>query len=514
MEAQLGLPKDTLLDGSYRIIRVIGSGGFGITYECEDLNLGSKVAIKEYYPAEFAGRDAAMSVRARSERHKEVFAWGRERFLHEARTLARFRHPSIVHVTRVFEANATAYMVMAFESGPPLDTWLKRLERPPTQDELDRLLAPLLDAVELIHAADFVHRDIAPDNIIVRADGVPVLLDFGAARRILDERSRAFTGIVKAGYSPPEQYSCDRRLQGPWSDVYALGATLYRAVTGKPPEESSLRVAEDRMPPATLAACAAYRRDFLQAIDACLKVMPKARPQSIARLRAMLLPEEAPPAATRLLPRKTRPLPLTSRQWLAVAAAFAAVVGVYGGSMYARLAGERQEAIKGQPALEERLLEQARIDEERARREAEERRAGEAKEAERAYRAEQKKREAEDAERRRELFEREARAEEERRKAMPRFGGSSWNYPTKAQAEARALLHCTGGCKVAVWFKYACGAIAFAAEGAWGSGWGTSHAIAERSAIASCQQHSPSCRVDRWVCSPSGFGAIAVAAGG
>jgi hypothetical protein len=502
MSAQLGLPKGTLLDDTYRIERVIGTGGFGITYECEDVTLGSRVAIKEYYPAEFAGRDPSMSVRARSERHREMFAWGRQRFVHEARTLARFRHASIVHVTRVFEANATAYMVMAFEGGPPLEAWLKGLGRPPTQDELDGILAPLLDALETIHAAHFVHRDIAPDNIIIRPDGTPVLLDFGAARDTLGERSRAFTGIVKAGYSPPEQYATERRLQGPWSDVYALGATLYRAVTGRPPDEAALRAAEDRLAPASLAAHGAYRRDFLAAIDASLQVMPTARPQSIAALRGMLLPADSQPAATRLMAAtvraRVRPAPLTSMQWLAIAAAFAGAVGVYSGGMYTRLSGEEAVVIKGPTASEERILAEAKL--------AEERRAAE--EAQTAYEAEQKRREAEDAARR------ERETGEQRKKQMSRFGGSSWNYPTRAQAEARALLYCAGNCKVAVWFKYACGAIAFAPDGAWGSGWGTSHALAERHAIASCQQHAAGCRVERWVCSPSGFGAIAVTSGG
>ena len=244
------LPPRMLLDGSYRIMRVVGSGGFGITYEAEDINLGTMVAIKEYYPVDFGERDATMSVRPKSDRHKKTFDWGRSNFLQEARTLARFEHPSIVRVTRVFEANSTAYMVMRFERGKSFEDWLRQLGRLPTQDELDRIVAPLLDALQMMHAADFLHRDIAPDNIIVRADGTPVLLDFGAARRAVAEVSQALTGIVKAGYSPHEQYSSDGRLQGPWSDFYALGGTLYRAVAGKPPEEATLRFDEDQMVPA------------------------------------------------------------------------------------------------------------------------------------------------------------------------------------------------------------------------------------------------------------------------
>jgi serine/threonine protein kinase len=250
LDSRLALPQNTVLDNSYRIERVIGSGGFGITYDAEDIKLRTKVALKEYYPADFGDRDATMSVRPKSELHRKTFEWGRSRFLEEAQTLARFRHSSIVRVTRVFEALSTAYMVMDLETGQSLEAWLRNLGRPPTQEELDRLLAPLLDALEIMHRQNFLHRDIAPDNIIVRGDGTPVLLDFGAARNAVAEMSRTLTGVVKAGYSPHEQYATDSRLQGPWSDIYALGATLYRAVTGRPPEEATLRMSDDQMPPA------------------------------------------------------------------------------------------------------------------------------------------------------------------------------------------------------------------------------------------------------------------------
>src|SRR5207248_11735192 len=166
----------------------------------------------------------------------------------------------------------TAYMIMRFEEGQSFEEWLKSLGRPPTQEELDAIAAPLLEALQLMHRANFLHRDIAPDNIIVRADGSPVLLDFGAARRAVAEMSRSLTGIVKAGYSPHEQYSSDGRLQGPWSDLYALGGTLYRAVTGKAPEEATLRFDEDHMTPAAKAAKGKYRPAFLAAIDTCLRV--------------------------------------------------------------------------------------------------------------------------------------------------------------------------------------------------------------------------------------------------
>ena len=142
MDSRLTLPVDTLLDGTYRIERVVGAGGFGITYAAEDIKLRTRVALKEYYPLDFGDRDSTMSVKPKSDRHAKTFQWGRSNFLQEARTLARFEHPSIVRVTRVFEANSTAYMVMRFEQGQSLEDWLKGLGRPPTQEELDSIVTP------------------------------------------------------------------------------------------------------------------------------------------------------------------------------------------------------------------------------------------------------------------------------------------------------------------------------------------------------------------------------------
>jgi Protein kinase domain len=341
LDNRLSLRVNTVLDGSYRIVRVVGAGGFAITYEAEDIHLGTPVALKEYYPVDFGDRDSTMSVRPKSERHRSTFEWGRSNFLQEARTLARFEHPSIVRVTRVFETNATAYMVMRFEEGDSFEAWLRSLGRPPSQKELDCIIAPLLEALQMMHAKDFLHRDIAPDNILVRRNGSPVLLDFGAARRAVAEMSRSLTGIVKAGYSPHEQYSSDSRQQGPWSDIYALGATLYRAVAGLPPEEVTLRVDQDRMTPAAAAARSPYRPEFLAGIDACLKVRASERPQSVSQLRTLLLtPVAAPTARVRSLP-PTRRLSHTarllfSRQWRVVAAGLLALfAAAYGGFEYA-----------------------------------------------------------------------------------------------------------------------------------------------------------------------------------
>jgi serine/threonine protein kinase len=281
LDNRVVLPVSTVLDGSYRITRVLRLGRFGITYEARDINLGTRVAIKEYYPYDYVGRQPTMRVRPKSDQHKQTFEQGLSNFLDGARALAGFDHQSIVHVMRVFEANSTTYMVMRFEAGLSMESSLARLGRLPTQAELDSVTSPLLDALQVMHAANFLHRKISPDNIIIRLDGIPVLVDFGAL------------SVVKAGYSPHEQYSSNGSRQGPWSDLHAFGGTLYRAVTGVPPKEALLRLEKDTMPSAIQAAKGKYRPDFLAAIDTCLKVKHAERPQSVAQLRATLLPQAA-----------------------------------------------------------------------------------------------------------------------------------------------------------------------------------------------------------------------------
>ncbi len=201
----IALHAGTELVGDYRIERVLGAGGFGITYLAEEIALGRQVTIKEYFPSDFAARNNEGDAAPRSEGCSGDYRWGLDRFIEEAQTLAKFNHPNIVRVYRYFRANNTGYMVLHFEEGQSLKGWLKGLGRAPRQKELDQFIAPLLDALELIHKADFLHRDIAPDNIIIRKDGQPVLIDFGSARGEIASASKTVSALVKPGYSPYEQ---------------------------------------------------------------------------------------------------------------------------------------------------------------------------------------------------------------------------------------------------------------------------------------------------------------------
>ena len=296
------LPEGTELVGDYRIRRVLGAGGFGITYLADEQALGRLVTIKEYFPAEFAAR-RKRSAAPRSRDVADDYQWGLDRFIEEAQTLARFDHPNIVRVHRYFRANDTAYMVLKFEEGGSFKAWLKGLKRAPRQAELDRMIAPLLDALEIIHNADFLHRDIAPDNIMVRKDGSPVLIDFGSARGSLVSQSRTVSALVKPGYSPYEQYATTGANQGAWTDIYALGATLYHALTGKRPPDAPSRVVMDEYVPAREAAAGSYRDGFLDAIDKALRIEVGERPQRIAEWRSALFAPDPGRKPERLVPR-------------------------------------------------------------------------------------------------------------------------------------------------------------------------------------------------------------------
>ena len=284
-ENDQALPLGTRL-GDYRLDAIIGHGGFGITYRAFDTQLAKFVAIKEYFPVEFAMRRPDGHVAPRGTRFADDFVWGRERFLDEARALARFRHAHIVPVLRYFEANGTAYTVMEFEDGRSVAQLLRAPNRRLLPDEVRRLAEGLLSGLRAVHAQGFLHRDIKPSNIIVRHDGVPVLIDFGAARQAMGGRTRTLTSILTPQYAPIEQYALDGR-QGPWSDIYSAAAVLHHAVAGSPPPEAVSRVGADPYRPLAVTQADRFDQTLLAAIDSGLAFAPDQRPQTVADWSAL-----------------------------------------------------------------------------------------------------------------------------------------------------------------------------------------------------------------------------------
>jgi len=280
---------------NYEIRRVLGIGGFGVTYQATDLQLNCVVALKEYLPSGLAIRDGNSSqVTPKSEDEKDLFNRGLKRFLDEAQTLAKFKLPSIVRINRFLEANGTAYIVMDYEEGLPLSNYIRK-RKTLTEKEIRSVILPILTGLRSVHTHGILHRDIKPANIYLRKQGLPVLLDFGAARQELQQNSRPMTGMVTPGYAPFEQYN-NRDKQGPWTDLYGVGATLYHCVTGNIPPPSPDRISAsqnhdaDPLKHAHTAAKSGYSDALLSSIDWMLNLQPKNRPQSVDEILGMLSP--------------------------------------------------------------------------------------------------------------------------------------------------------------------------------------------------------------------------------
>lgn len=294
------LPEGTRLH-EFEIQGLVGEGGFGIVYLAYDRSLKRKVALKEYMPSSFASRSGEVTVSVKSDRYAETFNAGLRSFVNEAQLLAQFDHPSLVKVFRFWEANGTAYMVMPYYEGTTLKQTVATMAEPPDENWLKTLLAPLLDALDLLHRNHCYHRDVAPDNILLLRDGRPVLLDFGAARRVISDMTHALTVILKPGYAPVEQYAEVPGLkQGGWTDIYALAAVVYYCIMRKAPLPSVARMMNETLTPLAQAAAGRYSEGFLSAIDRALAVRPEARTQTVAELRAQLGIEETPTPTQRL----------------------------------------------------------------------------------------------------------------------------------------------------------------------------------------------------------------------
>ena len=326
MDNVRALPEGTRLE-EYRIEGVLGAGGFGITYRATDTKLHKVVAIKEYIPTDFATRTQDSTVVPHSSADAANYEWGLKRFLDEARALARFNHTNINKVHRVFEANGTAYLVLEYVEGRTLSEVLREEGRLPAP-VLERLLADVLSGLEDVHAAGYVHRDIKPANLMLRPDGRAVVLDFGAARQAVGQRSKSVTSILTPGYAPIEQYDTKVKEKdvGPWSDLYALGMVAYRCISGVPdgelpeavPRALKQHKGEEDLASAATVGKRKYDAKLLAAIDWAIEVHGKDRPQSVAAWRAELsggeTPDEAKAGST------------AQRRWLFAAALILAIV--------------------------------------------------------------------------------------------------------------------------------------------------------------------------------------------
>jgi len=277
------------------IERVLGDGGFGVVYAALDLRLERRVAIKEYMPSALATRDTDYSVQMlTSQRHRAAFEIGLRSFINEARLLARFEHPALIKVHQFWQEKGTAYMVMPFHSSPTLRAWIRAQREPIDEAWLRTFLLAAMEAVEVLHAESCLHRDIAPDNILVLKDFAPLLLDFGAARRVIGDLRKALTVIVKPGFAPLEQYADTVKMkQGPWTDVYALAAVAHYALTGHAPAPAVSRVLADEVVPLRVRLKGKYSDALLGAIDTALAVKPERRPQTIAAFRNLLQSDQA-----------------------------------------------------------------------------------------------------------------------------------------------------------------------------------------------------------------------------
>jgi serine/threonine protein kinase len=296
--ARDSLPPGTRLDG-YRIVKLLGSGGFSLIYLAEDDDTHDEVAIKEYLPKEVGQRQGQAPVAAMSDETTDRFHRGLRLFYQEAKALATLRHPNIVNVRNCFLANNTAYLVMDYEPGKNLGRYIRKRQGGLSTSFLLTVFPPLLDALELIHSHQHLHLDIKPSNVHLRPGGNPLLLDFGAVYHLDPVRGDTKAQVITPGFSPVEQYRSTRPV-GPWTDVYAVGASMRACIEGRSPPTSIDRLKDDAMTPAVEAFDKRYPQHLLAAVDWAMALEPDQRPPSAAALRdALLEPRPAPDHSSR-----------------------------------------------------------------------------------------------------------------------------------------------------------------------------------------------------------------------
>ncbi|MEO8310998.1 MAG: protein kinase [Caldimonas sp.] len=301
------MPAHTLPLGTrlreYEIKGLIGEGTCSIVYLAWDHALQRKVAIKEYMPASMVGRiQGSTNVVIAADRHLDAVRAGLKGFINEARLLARFDHPSLVKVYRFWEENGTGYMVMPYYEGPTLKTALAELGHVPSESELRTWLKPILNALTLLHEGATWHQNIGPDEIVLTPFG-PVLLGFASAAHAIEAMNHTPAAALKAGFAAIEQYGSEAATtRGPWTDLYALAAVIYAAITGSEPAPAADRLATDRVRPLSVVAAGLYSARFLTAIDSAMAVQPKQRPADHTEFRALMGDIDAPEAVS-LAPR-------------------------------------------------------------------------------------------------------------------------------------------------------------------------------------------------------------------
>jgi serine/threonine protein kinase len=277
---------------NYRIASVLSCGGFSIVYLAYDEN-DQPVAIKEYLPSQLALRKEGDALPSISDENLATFRYGMKCFFEEGRSLARLSHPNVVRVLNFFRANETVYMVMRYERGRTLQEHIQARRGSIKENFIRHVFALLLNGLREVHSNKLLHLDIKPANIYIRNDGSPVLIDFGAARQTLAEEGLRLNPMYTPGFAPPEQYR-NRELLGPWSDCYAIGASMFACLAGVAPQAADQRAEKDRYVSATKLWPAKYSRHLLETIDWCLELDHLNRPQSVFALQKVLLREKEP----------------------------------------------------------------------------------------------------------------------------------------------------------------------------------------------------------------------------